>query len=135
MYKRSKKENLSQQNFITLKRILNNDEYFYSIQFTKDVLKEAKEEIALRQIPIQLYSHIDDFTDIKRIVYSPFFAENVNSFCKLNGFGELISELEEEKDRNIHQLIEYYFINVFRIAFRCMWTRWLLSKSMDRFKL
>jgi hypothetical protein len=66
MYKRVKPEYMTKENFKALKNILNDDASFYNLQFTKALMKEVKEEMddVAQTNPI-LYTHIDDFTEIK----------------------------------------------------------------------
>lgn len=99
MYKRAKKVHLNKENLKALSQILSDDSPFYSLQYTSKSMTEMKtanEEVKSSN-PI-LYIHIDDFAETSRIVYSPFFLDNVNAFCKLDGFSELIQLLEANSD-------------------------------------
>lgn len=75
--------------------ILSEDSVFYSLQHTASSIKDMKSEneIVKKGNGI-LYTHIDDFTETNRLVYSPFYMDNVNSFCKLNGFATLIEMMQ-----------------------------------------
>jgi hypothetical protein len=92
MYKRVKPQCMTKENFKALKNILNDNASFYNLQFTKALMKEVKEEMddVAQTNPI-LYTHIDDFTEIK-----------IDGFAVLIGMINQISE-----DASIEYLREF----------------------------
>jgi hypothetical protein len=83
---------MTKENFKALKNILNDNASFYNLQFTKALMKEVKEEMddVAQTNPI-LYTHIDDFTEIK-----------IDGFAVLIGMINQISE-----DASIEYLREF----------------------------
>lgn len=55
----------------------------------------AAEHEEVKKTNAILYPSIDDFTEVTRHIYSPSFVDNINAFCKLNGFNILIELLQE----------------------------------------
>ena len=112
MYKRINKKHFNKENFKILSAILNDDNAYYTVDSGKDTLNATEEEIEdVRQTNPILYTHIDDFTEVRRKAYSPFYVDNVNSFCKLDGFAELINSLDNQaEDFTIIELRSYLTI-------------------------
>lgn len=99
MYKRAKKEFLTDENLNCLCQILSDDTLFYNLYYTKDVVKEMKQEAEeVKKTNGILYPLIDDFCETKKPIYSPFYLDNIDAFCKLNGFATLIELLQEKSD-------------------------------------
>jgi len=55
-------------------------------------MTSENEEVKLNN-PIE-YTLPDEFTETNRTVYSPFLKDNINCFCKINGFEELINLIQ-----------------------------------------
>ena len=95
MYKRIKSSLIDKDILKTLGQILYEKSYFYSLLNTNKNIEEMIKEIeAVRSWNPILYTHIDDFINPSMVQASPFYWDNVNSFCKLNGFGTLITYLQ-----------------------------------------
>ena len=96
------------ENLDLLKDILNQRSDMYSLRFTNkslDKINKAHSEVKSSN-PI-LYKSIDDY--IKKTnegTISPYFIDNVNSFCKLDGFMVLQNLLESQ-----HELPDLHYIN------------------------
>lgn len=100
MYKRAKNQHLTKENMKALGQILSDDSSFYSLQHTSKNMEDmSKENDEVKRSNPILYTHVDDFAETTRTVYSPFYLDNVNSFCKLDGFSELIQLLHESKQK------------------------------------
>lgn len=87
------------ENLDLLRNILDNKSDFYSLKYTGKHLDDlvVEHEVVKRANPV-LYKHIDDFIkEQKKNTYSPFYLDNVNAFCKLNGF-EALERLLETQD-------------------------------------
>lgn len=132
---------MTKENFKALKNILNDDASFYSLQFTKTLMKEVKDEMddVAKTNPI-LYTHIDDFTEVKKTVYSPPFVDNINSFCKIDGFAVLIEMIDQiSEDATIEQLREFLDICIstgpyLNTGFKIQVFGVMVEKILDIFK-
>jgi hypothetical protein len=100
MYKRAKNQHLTKENMKALGQILSDDSSFYSLQHTSKNMEDmSKENDEVKRSNPILYTRVDDFAETTRTVYSPFYLDNVNSFCKLDGFSELIQLLHESNQK------------------------------------